>query len=269
MCGAPLSASDDGLRAFCVKNHSFDRASEGYFNLIVRSGKSASGDPPEAVAARRAFFSDPHGFYAPLEKELEKIILSLDISGSTAALDACCGEGYFTRGMMRCATEKTRKTGACFAFDLSKRAVKYASKSDKNTQYFTSNISDIPLTDSCVGLLTHIFAPVCESEFLRVLSPDGYFVRAFPGKRHLWQMKCELYDTPYENDEDDGVSDAFTLTESRRVKNTVCLDSTALKNLVLMTPYSFRAKKSAVEHLISLDGLDVDTDFIVNIYKKS
>ena len=60
LCGAPL-AGDVSLK--CARNHSFDRAKEGYWHLLpVQSMRTkAPGDSKEMVAARRAFLNA--GYY--------------------------------------------------------------------------------------------------------------------------------------------------------------------------------------------------------------
>lgn len=267
VCGDSLTVSVPQKRAFCPRGHSFDRAAEGYFNLVTRPSQSSSGDPAETVAARRAFFSHPAGYYEPLATTLCSIIDSLPVSGIAAAADACCGEGYFTRRIMARVRKKSPEA-ACYAFDLSKKAVKIASKADPETQYFTANVSHIPLETGSVGLLTHIFAPVAAEEFYRVLSSDGYIIRVFPGKKHLWQIKCALYENPYENDEDPSMPSDFRLVDFKKVSTEAELDNQSLRNLLLMTPYSFRTKKEALERLLLCPGMLVNLEFVVNVYKK-
>ena len=60
LCGGALSG-DETLK--CGKNHSFDRAKEGYWHLLpVQSMRTkAPGDSKEMVAARRAFLNA--GYY--------------------------------------------------------------------------------------------------------------------------------------------------------------------------------------------------------------
>ena len=60
LCGEPLTG-DTALK--CGRNHSFDRAKEGYWHLLpVQSMRTkAPGDSKEMVAARRAFLNA--GYY--------------------------------------------------------------------------------------------------------------------------------------------------------------------------------------------------------------
>ncbi|MGB0987591.1 MAG: putative RNA methyltransferase, partial [Pseudoalteromonas spongiae] len=60
MCQTPLA--DDTHRLICANNHSFDKAKEGYINLLpVQNKKSKDpGDNKEMVMARRAFLARGH-----------------------------------------------------------------------------------------------------------------------------------------------------------------------------------------------------------------
>ena len=88
LCGGSLSEVPAGLR--CPRGHCFDRAKEGYVNLLPVGQKhsKAPGDDKAMVAARRAFLDG--GWYAPLRQALEA--LAVEWTGSApAVLDAGCG----------------------------------------------------------------------------------------------------------------------------------------------------------------------------------
>ena len=246
--------------AKCENGHSFDRASEGYFNLI-RNAKPLSGDSPEAVTARKLFLSG--GYYANLSEYLCKAVSSVS-NESSVICDICCGEGYYTSNIAN-----TADFGEFYGFDLSKRAIRYAAKAADPVQFFIANISEIPLADESVDIITHLFAPVNEKEFQRILKPNGVFIHVFPGKSHLWQMKKALYDVPYENDEKPDVSADFKLVCSERLKSEITLAKNDIENLFKMTPYFYRTPKQAQERLLLLDELKTETEFIVNIYRNS
>ena len=86
----------------CDLNHCFDIAKEGYINLLpVNQKKSkAPGDNEMMIAARRIFLE--LGFYDPLIDRL-KTIIQTDFSFNNnhfVALDAGCGEGYYSEKVM-------------------------------------------------------------------------------------------------------------------------------------------------------------------------
>ena len=193
-----------------------------------------------------------------LKEELEVYIKN----GSTV-LDACCGEGYFTNELSKAYPEAD-----FYGFDLSKRAVRYAARDAENAIFFAANISSIPFADKSVDVLTHIFAPVCDAEFSRILKDDGIFVHVFPGKDHLMGIKELLYEKTRENDEDAGVSEIFELVSSKKIRKDICLDNAALVDLLTMTPYFYRTPKDRLEDVMKKDSASTPAEFIINIYKK-
>ena len=92
LCGAPL-AGDVSLK--CARNHSFDRAKEGYWHLLpVQSMRTkAPGDSKEMVAARRAFLNA--GYYGIFGQAAGELCLEYGQPAAPGAalhlLDAGCG----------------------------------------------------------------------------------------------------------------------------------------------------------------------------------
>ena len=73
LCGAPLAEERKTLR--CLNGHAFDRAKEGYVNLLPanRQHSKAPGDDGEMTAARTRFLSG--GWYSPLREALSAFAL--------------------------------------------------------------------------------------------------------------------------------------------------------------------------------------------------
>ena len=57
VCKEPLTVGEKAV--VCPKNHSFDRAKEGSFNLIL-NGSPSAGDDPKMVSARKSFLGGGH-----------------------------------------------------------------------------------------------------------------------------------------------------------------------------------------------------------------
>ena len=109
LCGEKLAIDEQVYR--CTSGHCFDKAKEGYVNLLPanRQHASAPGDDKDMVKARTAFLDS--GRYTPLKEAL--CALAAKYAGErTALLDAGCGEGYYTEGLSRVIAEKGgRKMG--------------------------------------------------------------------------------------------------------------------------------------------------------------
>ena len=74
ICQSALTAHENSLR--CIYQHSFDRARQGYINLLPVQHKNsrAPGDNPAMVQARRNFLSGGH--YAPLAERFAALMKS-------------------------------------------------------------------------------------------------------------------------------------------------------------------------------------------------
>ena len=98
VCGQPLDAEQNPAR--CPAGHCYDRARSGYWNLLPPGGKHSKqpGDNKEMIAARRQFLDLAH--YLPLARLAAELALE-DLRSPAAALDAGCGEGYYSQVLYR------------------------------------------------------------------------------------------------------------------------------------------------------------------------
>lgn len=91
LCQAPLARLDNGVA--CPAGHRFDRARQGYLNLLPVQHKNSRdpGDNQAMVEARRDFLDAGH--YAPVARRLAELAAERQ---PQAWLDIGCGEGYYT-----------------------------------------------------------------------------------------------------------------------------------------------------------------------------
>ncbi len=241
----------------CSNNHSFDVAKEGYVNLLLTNSKN-HGDNKDMVLARRHFLE--HDYYKPMAEEVISLIEGLP---HASVIDLGCGEGYYTN-MMKEALESD-----VYANDLSKEAIRLASKTNKAIHYFIASSADLPLPDASLDLATCIFSYIDFKENHRILKDGGYLITVMPAKRHLFELKQAIYDTPYENPENIPLDDHFELVETKEVTYPFTLDSNeAIKELFTMTPYYFKTSLKDKEKLDNLNHLVLHASFLINIYKK-
>lgn len=238
----------------CEHNHTFDIAKEGYTNLLLKSSKH-TGDNKEMVMARHTFLSK--GFYAPL---LRKIIEELQNIRHNVLIDCGCGEGFYTSHIQQALQNQI------FAFDVSKEALKYASKNNRNVDYFLASIFHLPLENESVDVLLNIFAPCPVEEALRLLKPDGYLFKVDPDVEHLKEMKAILYDQVVENEEKQ--IEELELVETKRIKFIMDLKNDDISNLFKMTPYYYKSSKQASDKLLAEKELMCTASFIIYKYKK-
>ena len=91
ICSEPLNTVDNGV--VCPAGHRFDRARQGYLNLLPVQHKNSRdpGDNQAMVEARRDFLNAGH--YAPVAKRLAQLAAGY---APRHWLDIGCGEGYYT-----------------------------------------------------------------------------------------------------------------------------------------------------------------------------
>ena len=253
VCGQNLTPCERTYN--CKNGHAFDLAKEDYLNLLLPTQRRSRhpGDAPELCRARRAFLSA--GYYAPLRE-----FVAERIRGGTA-LDACCGEGYYTSAF-------AERADAAYGFDIAKDMVRLASKADKRAFYFVAGLHRIPVASGSVDTLTHLFAPFGDAEFARVLKAGGTLLTVLPGERHLWQLKQTLYETPYKNRETPPQT-SLTPVKQERLRYDIALDTPEdILNLFRMTPYSYKTARDGAEKLCTLGSLRTTVDFVVLTYRR-
>lgn len=260
VCGGDLYENE---KAFvCPDGHSFDKAREGYVNLLVGSHKSGdkTGDNKSMAALRRDFLNK--GYFSALAEAVCSQIRKTAVKSPTV-LDICCGEGYYSAQVL----ENT--DSVLFGFDLSKSMVRLAAKRKTGGVFFVANLSHIPVRDESVDVAFHLFAPFHEKEFYRVLKKGGTLITAVPGENHLFELKEAVYETPYKNDEKLPLAEILTLTDTVRIKNEITLTShDDIAALFGMTPYYYKTSPADRAKLAGLQKLTVTTEFVLGIYRK-
>ena len=207
VCNKPLQKEEK--RFYCINRHSFDISKEGYVNLSLKSS-TKTGDEKEMIKARKSFLDKD--YYLFLRDKLNEIINELK---PTSLIDLGCGEGYYT---------KSFKVKEKIGIDLSKEALKIASKSDSNTTYILKTIFDIPIKDNSVDLAITIFAPISK-DIKRVLKNNGYFILVKPNINHLIELKEAVYDNPYLNEVEDINVDGLSLVKEYKIDNKAILNN--------------------------------------------
>ena len=263
LCGEKLAIDEQVYR--CTSGHCFDKAKEGYVNLLPanRQHASAPGDDKDMVKARTAFLDS--GRYTPLKEAL--CALAAKYAGErTALLDAGCGEGYYTEGLSRVIAEKGGRTGGA---DLSKTAVKKAAKRCREAEIAVASVYHLPLADGSVDMVTDCFSPLAKEEYRRVLKDGGHFLYVVPGARHLWEMKEVLYEQPYENEVREEAYEGFRLQETVPLSFGIHLEKTEeIMALFRMTPYAWKTPKEGVERLAEQKELGLTAEFRILVYER-
>ena len=251
----------------CGKGHSFDTSRSGYVNLLPSNRKHTRnpGDNAVMIRARRAFLDA--GYYHVLREALNQAAVRYGKAGGVF-LDAGCGEGYYTEGMMQ-ALEKAQLPMRICGVDIAKCAIDAAAKRCPMGRFAVGSVYHLPVSDSCCDILSAIFAPYCGTEYHRILKKNGVMLMVIPGQQHLWGLKEAIYDTPYPNAVRDYELEGFELIQAEYVDSWMKLENPiAIQNLFQMTPYYYKTGREEHARLERLKSLSTQISFEILQYRK-
>ena len=257
----------------CTNNHCFDQAKQGYFNLLLSNKKKSKqpGDNTEMVMARKTFLET--GIYQPISDRLNKECLSLTDSSSHSTsriLDIGCGEGYYTHRLQE-AFDKQSIQHELIGLDISKEAVRQATKRSKEITWLVASGSEIPVIKGSQDIITCLFTRLMPEGMAEALFDEGSLITVTTGKNHLLEMREILYPTvkdqvmdPYSH-----VNSHFELTEKNNFSYQYTLESSRqIMDLLAMTPHQWRAPEQGRKNLSQLDKLTITIDVVFSQFKK-
>lgn len=253
ICKNKMFITENSVR--CMLGHSFDIAKEGYINLLIKNAEGKRhGDDKLMVKAREHFLSN--GYYSRLKNAVSEVLGSNNV-----VLDSGCGEGYYTSLF----AEKNEVIG----IDISKEAVKSASKKCKNASFAVASIGEIPIADQTVDKIVNIFAPDSNNEFLRILKPGGVLITVTPMENHLYELKKAVYENPYLNPAPITEKQGFKALSKTELKYDITLNNNEdILSLFKMTPYYYKTSKSDQDKLNSINLLNTKLEFLISEYRK-
>ncbi|MBO3277138.1 putative RNA methyltransferase [Pseudomonas schmalbachii] len=245
ICQAALASVDNGVA--CPAGHRFDRARQGYLNLLpVQHKKSRDpGDNAAMVEARRNFLGAGH--YAPLAQRLAELAAE---RGPARWLDIGCGEGYYTAQLA-----EALPAADGYALDISREAVKRACRRAPALTWMVASMARVPLADASCQLLASVFSPIDWKEATRLLAPGGGVLRLGPARDHLLELRQRLYDEVRDYIDDKHLADLpaeLSLAHTETLSYRLSLDTReARENLLAMTPHGWRVNPQRRERILA------------------
>lgn len=258
-CSLPLV--EDETAFACANGHHFDRAKEGYVNLLPggRLRGRPSGDDEAMVRARRIVFDA--SLYAPIIDAVADVVeqVCVPTSGSARVLDCGSGEGSYLAAVAE------RVGGQAWGVDVSKPAVRLAARRHRHHHYAVASTYQLPFDDEEFDVLLSVFSPRPYMEMTRVLHSDGHVVIVRPGPEHLAELKALVYDEPRQHRDPvtpgDGEDDWRAPLRVVPVRFDLVLDDAELRLALLeMTPYWWSARpdrRDAIASAAHTVGVDV------------
>lgn len=260
LCHSPLAAEERGY--LCPQGHRFDKAKEGYVNLLPVQHKRSKdpGDSSEMMQARRAFLDAGH--YQPLRDAISNV---LQAASPAALLDIGCGEGYYTAGFAEALTGKVENI---WGLDVSKVAIRYAAKRYPQVQFCVASSHRLPYGDRSLDAVVRIFAPCKAEELARVVKPGGRVITATPGPRHLMQLKGLIYQEVMLHSAETESLPGFVEEQTQQIGWPMSLKGDEAIALLQMTPFAWRARPEVWEALKAETAFACETDFVVRVWRR-
>lgn len=264
-CQSPLSSGPKAMH--CHNGHVFDKAKQGYCNLLLANQKAAKepGDSKEMIEARRAFLNAQH--YQPLVEHLAEVLAQHyqgAIDSPVNVLDLGCGEGYYLNALV---SKFTKNNVNAYGIDISKVANRRAAGQYKQAEFAVASTFNIPVLNGCVDVALCIFAPLSMNEVKRVLKPEtGVLIRVSPGPRHLFQIKQAIYDEVNLH-EKPLCPDGFERLSDSRLHYELTLSSEHYRQLITMTPLNWYGKEENKQALLEHHHAMVEIDFDIQLYR--
>jgi 23S rRNA (guanine745-N1)-methyltransferase len=249
-CQSPLTLAERTYS--CNQGHTFDRAKEGYVNLLLAQHKRSKepGDNKEMVNARRAFLQQD--YYQPLALHLAQLIGKYHVGRELAVFDVGCGEGYYLNCIIQSLLEASDMQITSGALDISKIAVQKAAKKYPDSHFAVASSFNLPVANDSQQAIIQIFAPSSADEVYRVLAEEGLWIQINPAPEHLQQLKKCIYDVPAEHKAIAPVPDGFDVLYDSELNFEFTLQSPHMRlNLLMMTPYYWTAPKDKVEVILA------------------
>ena len=182
--GCTENLAREEARLLCPRGHAYDRAREGYWNLLQPQDRRSlrAGDRDDAVAARRRWLA--RGFAEGLVVELESRIEALSLPRPAVAIDVGCGEGTLTARLFA-----SPAFDGC-GVDLSTKAIRLAARSAPELTWVVANADrGLPFADASVGLAVSIFGRRPAAELSRVISATGSVLVVVPAEDDLLELR--------------------------------------------------------------------------------
>ncbi|MDF7680909.1 23S rRNA (guanine(745)-N(1))-methyltransferase [Enterobacteriaceae bacterium ESL0689] len=257
LCHTPLEHRDNSY--ICAQQHHFDRAKEGYVNLLPVQFKRSRepGDSMDMMLARRAFLEAGH--YQPLRDALCAFVKTI---APANLLDIGCGEGYYTHAFANIAS-------SCQGLDISKIAIRIAARRYPQVSFCVASSQRLPFIDRCFDVVIRIYAPCNIQELIRVIKPGGWLITVTPGPAHLQELKALIYDQVRLHEQNCDEMNGFVLRHQQQLTYPMQLNGKEAQTLLQMTPFAWRAKPSVYQILSEQRLFCCQSDFILRFWQRS
>jgi 23S rRNA (guanine745-N1)-methyltransferase len=188
ICRRELGATGRSLS--CRNRHNFDFAKSGYVNLALEHGRkpAVGGDTRDQLRRRDVFLSS--GAFDFIADAIFAQSWHEGLPSVPLIVDAGCGPGYHLDRVVGGLATRIGRPCRGLGLDLSKEAALIAARHHQALGFVVADVwSEWPMRASAADLVISIFAPKNFREMARTLRPGGQVAIAYPGPRHLIELR--------------------------------------------------------------------------------
>lgn len=260
-CRLSLAPDPQGGSLVCAAGHRFDRAREGYVNLLPANRKRSRdpGDSQAMIEARDRVHSS--GVFHPLAEAITETLAQLPAANTV--LDLGCGEGYYLQALAR-----SQPSARLHGLDISRAACRRAARACPAADIVVASAFALPLPENSMDIVARVFAPSDDGEVARVLRPPGAYLEVTPAPRHLWQLRKSLYDRPREHEPARAAIEGLSLLAERDIAYELPgLEGSQLADLVAMTPFAHRGQREGRRALLDRGLAGLSMAFSLRLFR--
>lgn len=258
-CQSILQPDPSGLR--CPSGHHFDRAKQGYWNLLQPQDRKSKnpGDCDDAVLARHRWLR--RGYASGLIEAIRPWIITDHPDQRT--IDLGCGEGTFGPALFG-----DLPIDYC-GIDLSKRAIRLAVQNWREATWVLANADRVlPVADGSVDRIVSLFGRRPSSEMNRVLAPDGTVIVAVPGEDDLIELREQVQQSGHRRSRWELVVDEMQAVglqciEHRTWKEQRVLDQESIADALAMTYRGVRHSQRSRSESVTEMNVTLAADLIL------
>ncbi len=244
VCGAAFSRAAQSL--VCKNGHTFDPSRKGYVHFLPNAKPSKYG--AALFEARRRILEA--GFYDGVIRTISDAIPQ----NAEVLLDAGCGDGTFTKALMR---------GVTVGLDNSKDAIMLAARGGNRVLWTVGDLTRLPMRDASADVILNLFSPAHYGEFCRVLKPDGRLLKLVPQSGYLKEIRAMLGGNSYSNEAVvSHLKEHFMLLDRVRVTESFDLSETQARDFLAMTPLTFDIEPATLD-AAALSRITIDVELLI------
>ncbi len=244
VCEAAFSRAAQSL--VCTNGHTFDPSRKGYVHFLPNAKPSKYG--AALFEARRRILEA--GFYDGVIRAISDAIPQ----NADVLLDAGCGDGTFTKALMR---------GVTIGLDNSKDAIALAARGGNPVLWAVGDLTRLPVKDASVDVILNLFSPAHYGEFRRVLKPNGLLLKLVPQSGYLKEIRAMLGGNSYSNEAVvSHLKEHFKLLDRVRITKSFALGESQARDFLAMTPLTFDIASDMLDPA-ALTRITIDVELLI------